>query len=296
MRIPSDMAKSDLGRTIIDELKLCYTAEPELLHDLSGLELGEKKCFGDYTLFRVVCDKFQYSYDVLYNYPNGQRSKVAFLYFGRYGEKTCQSYVYYQIENWVLYDREMLDQTLLLPEMLSLSFQHFTEIDLARDNKFNIVSVIRKLAKKDKVKVVINGKVVDKKKDIDNASLTYPLNFEKPKNPTLNIKQAKAKNNKKKGMTLCGYNKSKEIDQSSHKYYINEFYGNPKSMHRLEVHQNNEQIKNYCKHAGVVQDINLIYDQAFLDGMYMKHLSSLLHFTKGRKELDWNEILCTGKV
>ena len=93
----------------------------------------------------------------------------------------------------------------------------------------------------------------------------------------------------KKRYTLCAYNKNNEIATSSNKEYIREFYGNPKTLHRLEIHQNCQEIKDYLK--GAVQDITLLSDQGFLDGMFLAHLSSLLRFNKGRKHLDWQEIL-----
>ena len=59
------MAKKDLGRTIIDELRLCYTAESSLLEELSSIEFGNWKNYGDFSMFRVVSRHFQYAYDVL---------------------------------------------------------------------------------------------------------------------------------------------------------------------------------------------------------------------------------------
>ena len=32
------MAKKDLGRTILDELRLCYKAEPSLLKELTNIQ------------------------------------------------------------------------------------------------------------------------------------------------------------------------------------------------------------------------------------------------------------------
>lgn len=60
------MAKNDLGRTIIDELKLCYVAELSLLDELSKIQLGGWVDFDKFTIFRVVCEHYQYGFDVLY--------------------------------------------------------------------------------------------------------------------------------------------------------------------------------------------------------------------------------------
>lgn len=286
----STMAKNDIGRTIIDELRLCYTAEPSLLEELANIELGKWKEYGDFSLFRVISRHFQYSFDVVYN-GNNNRPKVANLRFGHYGREEQITYVYYRIENEVLYNHEELTTTLSLPELLNMDFQHITSIDLARDYKFNVVQKIRKIAKDKEIKVIVNGKVIDKEKDVREGMFVFSLNFKKLSNPTISVKQAKAVKDKTKGLALCGYNKNKEIETASHKGYIKDFYGNPKSLHRLEVHQNNEEIKDFCKSNGIAQDVNLIFNQDFLDNMYDAHLSSLLRFTKGRTKLEWREIL-----
>ena len=124
--------------------------------------------------------------------------KVATFKFGRYGEQRFPQYVIYRIENETLYDQELFNTTLRFPEMLGVEFEHITSIDLCRDYKFNVVSKIRKIAKDDKVSVLVNGKVIDKRADIDCGKLTHTLNFYKTKNPTLNLCQKKAKRIKQK--------------------------------------------------------------------------------------------------
>lgn len=285
------MAKKDLGRTILDELKICYTAEHSLLEDLAEIDFSDWKKYGDFTLFRVVSKHFRYAYEVFYGSGFDNRKKVATLRFGHYAEQRQSAYIYFRVENEVLYNQELLITTLTLPDLFGMNFQHYTSIDTARDYKFNAVQRIRRIAKDKDVKVIVNGKVVDKEKDIREGMLVFPLNFKKLSNPTIIVKQAKAIKDKTKGLSLCGYNKNKEIESASHKDYIKDFYGNPKSLHRLEVHQNNEEIKDFCKRNKIVQDINLIFNQDFLDAMYEAHLSSLLRFTKGRTKIEWKEIL-----
>lgn len=284
------MAKSDLGRTIIDELRLCYKAEPPILDELAKTEFGNWIDYGNFSLFRVVSRHFKYAFDVVYS-DLDNRSKVATLRFGHYVEKRNPTYMYYRVENEVLYNEKKLKEILKLPDMLGITFKHITTIDLARDFKFNVVQRIRKTAKDKETKVIVNGKAVEKEKDIRDGMFVFPLNFNRLKNPTITVKQAKAIKDKTKGLTLCGYNKNKEIESSSHKHYIKEFYGNPKSLHRLEVHQNNKEIKGFCKKLNVKQRLTLIFNQAFLDSMFSSHLSSLLRFTRGRTKIEWDELL-----
>lgn len=284
------MARCDIGKTIIDELRLCYTAEQTLLQELSQIEIGKWRDYENFSLFRVHSRHFQYSYDILYDTENS-RIKVATLRFGHYGEPQQTPYVYYRIENHILYNHDMLVTTLTLPDILGFTFQHITSIDLTKDFKFNVVQKIRKIAKESNTKVIINGKVIDKTQDISGSMMVYTLNFTKIRNPSICLKQAKAEHDKTKGLTLCAYNKRNEIETESHKHYILNFYNNPKTLHRLEVHQNNQEIKDYCKNHNITQTINLIFNQQFLDDMYYTHLSSILRFTKGRNKLNWHEIL-----
>lgn len=84
MRIPAAMAKTDLGKTIIDELTLCYDAEPILLADLSSIGIGCWLNFGEFSLYRVVSRNFQYGFDVLYCADGDSRMKLATIRFGHY--------------------------------------------------------------------------------------------------------------------------------------------------------------------------------------------------------------------
>lgn len=285
------MAKNDLGRTIIDELRLCYSADPTLIEELSNIDFEEWINFSPFSLKRCVSRQFKYSFDTFLNDDNINPTKVATLRYGHLNEKEPSSLIYYRIENEVLYNKEKLITTLTLPDMLGMIFQHITSIDLAQDNKYNILQRIRKIAKDPKIKVIKHGKVTDKTKDIQEGTINYTLNFTRLSSPSLTLKQAKAQKDKTRGLTLCAYNKRTEIEAKSHKYYILDFYGNPKTLHRLEVHQNNNEIKDYCKTHNITQTINLIFNQQFLDNMYYTHLASILRFTRGRTPLKWHEIL-----
>ena len=70
------MARNDLGRTIIDELRLCYAAEPTLLTELSEIKFGAWINYEDFSLYRVSNRNFQCAFDVRYG-----MDKVASLRF-----------------------------------------------------------------------------------------------------------------------------------------------------------------------------------------------------------------------
>ena len=52
--------RSLLGVPVIDELRLCYVAEPSLLLELAGIPIGLSAVFGEYTLVRIGGDRFEY--------------------------------------------------------------------------------------------------------------------------------------------------------------------------------------------------------------------------------------------
>lgn len=280
------MAKCDIGKVIIDGLKLCYTAKHTFLNELSEVKIGLTTKYGDFLLFRYHAKKYKCAFNVLY-----ENTVVGQLEFGHYTEKELSSFVYFRFENEILYNKTMFDLALNFPCVLNMLFHHITYIDLAKDFKYDIVKRVRKIAKDKNTAIIVNRKTIDKTKDISNGMFIFPLNFSKLSNPTISVKQAKAMNDKSQGLTLCLYNKKKEIENKSHKFYINEFYGYPKSLHRLEVHQNNQEIKDFCKTNNIVQEISLLSNTQFLESMYYFHIQSLLRFTRKRKRLEWKDIL-----
>ena len=164
------MAKCDLGKTIIDELKLCYKAEPTLLEELSQMKIGDEHEYGDFTFRRETKKHYKYGFNIYY-----ANKQIATFNFKRYGSlPQYENNVIYRIENNVLYNKDLLDVSFKLPKMLDMIFCHITSIDLARDYRFNVVSRIRKMAKDEKTKVIVNGKAIDKKKTLSVVSLSLP--------------------------------------------------------------------------------------------------------------------------
>lgn len=235
------MASCKLGTTIIDELRLCYIAEPSLLNDLSSVPLGERIDFADFSMVRIIGQHFRYLFKVL----DAHNNQVGNLYFGQYG-KSENYYVWLRIDNRVLYNRNWFEKVLNIPCHLKLTFNNITAIDLTKDFKKNIVNVIRRLYKDEAVTTIVNGKAIkDRKRIIPEFHIDYSVSLERLKNPTFYAKQKKALHDKTKGVCVSCYNKRAEIENTS-KQYILDFYCNPKCLHRLEVHLNAEEIRRYC--------------------------------------------------
>lgn len=282
------MASCKLGTTIIDELRLCYTAEPSLLDALSSVTLGERIDFTDFSMVRIVGQHFRYLFKVFVD-----KEQVGNFYYGQYGTvDSC--YAWFKFENHVLYDGELFRATLGIPYKLKLTFNNITAIDLTKDFKKNLVNVIRRLYKDERITTIVNGKAVkDRKQIIPEFHIDYSVSLERLRNPTFYAKQKKALHDKTKGICVCCYDKKTEVETESHKQYILDFYNNPKSLHRLEVHLNADEIRTYCSAVHMVQSVDLIFDKDFLTNMFYHHLASVVRFTKGRTKLDWRDILCS---
>ena len=90
------------GTPVIDALRLCYVAEPSLLQDLSSFSNKTSRKFGEFTLTRVAADRFEFFFIIFLN-ADGSRKEIGSLKFGRYGA-AGSLYVYYQVQNEILYD------------------------------------------------------------------------------------------------------------------------------------------------------------------------------------------------
>ncbi|MDY4161851.1 MAG: hypothetical protein SOX94_10195 [Prevotella sp.] len=109
-------------------------------------------------------------------------------------------------------------------------------------------------------------------------------NLNKEKYLTVNIKEKKAINDKSKGRTLTAYNKLAEIANSSGKNYINDKYKQPPKIYRLEVHLNNEEIKNYIERTRTELNINTIFNINFIYSLYIDTLNHIIRFEhEGKK-------------
>lgn len=291
------MTYKNLGITIIDKLHICFTAEMPTLECLREVKQGERFKVDNFSLERVNCSHFRTGFNVYVASDTIAEEKIASLMFDRYGDSELSTYIFYWIENHVLYSKEKFNLAVALTSVLGLYFHNFTSIELARDYGKSIVTIMKRLFKDKSVTTIVNGKAVkDRKEIIETMFEQHSITLEKTKYPSICIKQEKALRNKYEGVSVCAYNKVAEIKYASGKQYILDFYGNPKRLHRLEVALNSGEIRDYCTSRGITQKFDLIYNQEILSEMFLYHLSSVLRFTKKRKMQSWDEIICNGRA
>lgn len=278
----------------IDELKICYTATADNLNDLMSIEIGSFIDLFGYRFYRSVSYRYRFFFDVWEN-----NEQVAQLKYSLYADLSDpKQYIYFKISNHILYQPERLKRTLELPDKLGFVFNNYTVIDLAIDSKTNFPSLIKRMIRDKAITTIINGKAIkDRKQDLKGFDFRHSTSLDRLKYPTITIKQKKAITNKQNGITIQAYDKKAEIEQSSDKRYILDFYGQPKRLYRLEVRLHYQELKDYFSKANIEPVIDTMSNQELLRDMFFYHLAAVLRFTQKRKKLDWPTLInCNGKV
>lgn len=278
----------------IDELKICYTAETECLNELMSIDTGSYLEIHGYGFHRIVSDRFRFYFEVW-----NDDEQVAQLKFGLYTDLSeTKHFVYFKVSNHVLYRPSQLKTILELPTQLNFDFNNYTAIDLAIDSNVNFTSLIKRMIRNKAITTIINGKAVkDRKQVLQGVSFQYSTSLDRLKHASVTIKQKKAISNKQHGITIQAYDKKAEIEQSSDKRYILDFYGQPKRLYRLEVRLHYQELKDYFSKANIEPVIDTMSNQELLRDMFYYHLAAVLRFTRKRTKLDWLTLInSNGKV
>jgi hypothetical protein len=176
---------------------------------------------------------------------------------------------------------------------LQLKLHNITSIDLCLDTPFRISTILRRFLRDKETTVYLNGKTKNKKEDRPEIDYKFSGTLERfNKYQTIYIKQLKAaKKGKREGIVITTYDKKAEIISYSKKDYILDYYGNPKTLYRTELHLNNEDVMKYIGSNGIDFSLGIITDQTLREAMYFHYLSRVLRFKQGKKELTWQMIL-----
>lgn len=280
----------NLGTIIIDELKLCYRAEPDTHALLKEIDLSERVYFRDLIVQRISDNHCKYFYNIL----NNENECIAYLYFGLYMYNENTDFVWIKVDNHILYTENVKEVVEIVKQTFNLSFNNITSLDLAIDTTFNICYAITRNIRNKTLTTIINRKAVkDRKRVIKEITYNYGTTSERLVNPTIYIAQKKAVANKHHGLHLKSYNKLAEINESSQKQYILDYYNNPKTLHRIEIHQNRDDIIDFLKNNKRLLTEDIIYDKEILSQMFFGHISRIIRFTntKSRRKIDWRDIL-----
>ena len=282
---------------VIDALTVCCEVENSVLLDkIAALEYGEVMDFLEFQLVRVDGRYYKNIYSIHY-YEQGEHKTFGKLKFGlNNGSVEGNSFESGKRKAWLtLSNRGLYESDLFymgyICERLHLNVHNFTSVDLALDTPFDISRSLYKLYRNKDVTTVLNGRrIVDRDEDRPEISRTLSGSLNKDKYQTIYVKQRNAIHDKGKGVSLKTYDKLAEIRNSSDKNYILDFYANPRTLYRTEVHLNNEQIRDYL----VKRNIDLCpysMDWSVLEEMFFYHLNSLIRFERGRDKILWEDLL-----
>lgn len=283
----------------IDMLRLCFEVErPELLDHFATFGPGEKIDLYDFYLQRIEGKHFEYVYEIRYN-DLGEDKLFGELRFGiNKNEDEANTHTngkrkaWISISNRVLYTTEEMHYLEYIADVLHLELHNITSLDLCLDMTMNMAKYLRKLIRCKDMTVILNGKrITDRKADRPEIIYTMTGNLDRDKYLTVNIKQKKAIKDKSRGSTLTAYDKRAEIANSSNKEYISDLYGCPSKLHRLEVHLNNDELKDYFNRTQEELNIGTIFNERFLFQLFFHTLGSLIRFEKDGRKIDWWAVL-----
>lgn len=283
----------------IDMLRLCFEIEePSLIDYLVKLEPAEKADFYDFYLIRIEGKHFEYVYEIRYNDLGEDKLFGEFRFGINRNEDEANTHTngtrkaWISVSNRVLYTTDEIHYLDYIADVLHLELHNITSLDLCLDMTMNIAKYLRRLIRCKDLGVILNGKrVTDRKADRPEIVYTMSGNLDRDKYLTVNIKQKKAIKDKSRGSTLVAYDKRAEITNSSNKDYITDLYGRPSKLHRLEVHLNNDELKDYFSRTGEELNIGIVFNERFLLRLFLHTLESLIRFERNGKKLDWWEVL-----
>lgn len=284
-------------KVMIDALTVCFEVENRYHYDyLVKLRMGEIYEFYEFRLCRVEGRYYDNVYAIVYD-VEGQDVEFGQLKFN-FSRGTAEANlhtngklkVWITLNNPILYnsDRHNLD---FIATKLGLEVHNVTAIDLCLDTPFNISKRLKQLIRDKECTTILNGKrIVDRDADRPEISYTLSGSLNKDKYMTVNVKQRNAIKDKTKGITVITYDKKGEIENSSNKSYIMEYYGNPNKLYRTEVHLNNAEFREYIENRDIQFNVYMM-DEAILEAMFFHHLNSVIRFKRGKDNIQWEHLL-----
>ena len=284
-------------KVICDALTVCCEVGNSVLFDkISALEFGESMEFYDFTLTRIDGRYFKNIYTIRY-YEQGEEKTFGQLKFGlNNGSIENNTFESGKPKAWLTLSNQGLYENATsylgyICEILHLNVHNFTSVDLALDTPFDVSRSLYRLYRNKEVTTILNGKrITNRDEDRPEISRTLSGSLNKDKYQTIYVKQRNTIYDKSKGVSLKTYDKLAEIRNSSDKDYILDYYANPRTLYRTEVHLNNDEIKAYLTKRGI--DLNpYSMDWSVIEDMFFYHLNSVIRFERGNEKIKWEDLL-----
>lgn len=278
--------KEYLYQVSIDALEITYTTTDEMKEYLSSDDstyyFGEKK-----EIILKRSDSRYYKNEFIIWCKDWNESKghfkriVGYMRFGSFNKNRQNVYITY--ENEALYSW-LVSARYYMEEALNLEFLQISKFDIAVDFNFNVEKHLIRQYKDDSYDLIVNGRLADNK-------AVYGVGFLSWWNPRHRIfanPQMLVKNDKST-LTMKTYNKKKEIEQESGKYYIQEKTGFNTIMYRVEITCKNHKLLKKTLDALEISDEFLyvhLDDENVLLTVFSHLLDRVIHLRKNRKPIN----------
>lgn len=278
--------KEYLYQVSIDALEITYTTTDEMKEYLSSDDstyyFGEKK-----EIILKRSDSRYYKNEFIIWCKDWNESKghfkriVGYMRFGSFNKNRQNVYITYENEalySWLVSSRYYME------EALNLEFLQISKFDIAVDFNFNVEKHLIRQYKDDSYDLIVNGRLADNK-------AVYGVGFLSWWNPRHRIfanPQMLVKNDKST-LTMKTYNKKKEIEQESGKYYIQEKTGFNTIMYRVEITCKNHKLLKKTLDALEISDEFLyvhLDDENALLTVFSHLLDRVIHLRKNRKPIN----------
>ncbi|MBV3868670.1 hypothetical protein [Phocaeicola coprocola] len=201
-------------------------------------------------------------------------------------DEAFKPYVWLYVDNsqfYLKYDYSTNGRLMFLgyiEQMLGLVVNNITHLDLALDSSTNYSKALIKLIRDKDYYPIINGsKITDRKRLIEDILYIGVGNLERIKEYSLLIQQ------KKNDLSLNSYNKKREVENKSKKFYIMDRYKNPNQLHRLEIRINSDVLKDFFIRNRIEYNPSMFITDDWLWLLFLTFLNRIIRFqtVKGRK-------------
>ena len=275
-----------LYQVSIDALEITYTTTDEMKEYLSSDDttyyFGENK---EIILKRSDSRYYKNEFTIWCKDWNENRGNfkriVGYMRFGSFNKNRQNVYITY--ENEALYSW-LVSARYYLEEAMNLEFLQISKFDIAVDFNFNVEKHLIRQYKDDSYDLIINGRVADNK-------AVYGVGFLSWWNPRHRLfanPQMLVKNDNST-LTMKTYNKKKEIEQESGKYYIQEKTGFQSVMYRVEITcKNHKLLKKTLDALGISDEFLYVHldDENVLLTVFSHLLDRVIHLRKNRKPIN----------
>lgn len=283
------------NRINLDRLELTYTASDEVRTYLSDKNVQRYE-LESVTLIRDQSRLYENEFSIIvqdYEQELGVFDCcIGHLHFG--SPNPNRQHVYIVYENQALYNTMFVAIRYHLEDVLGLEFKQVSKIDIAVDFNFCIIRRFYLLYKNSKYDLIINGKKVEgvEQKVADVLHITGNTSRKRPMaNPMPVVKNSGG------SLSLKLYNKTREIEEESHKDYITNAVGFSR-MYRFEVSCGNHKVLKPSLNKLGMSEIDLytgLQNEDTLSSLFCALLDRLIRVQKGRHSYSLMDILLDEK-